>query len=180
MSEQLSRAEFLDKVENAAATCERTVHGCGRCALSALMENFDLGDKAGKELALMGILPMSGGIAQTRNTCGALLGGLMGIGMVSFPAGLEQANMDDIRQAMKLGAQYYRKFEKEVGNTRCFDIRAVGLGRCFDTGDPDEYRKFVEAGAYDFCGGISGKAARLAAEFMLDILESQKKAQPSS
>jgi len=176
MPDRLDRAEFLDKVEAAASTCEREVHGCGRCALSALMANFELGDKAGQELALMGILPMSGGIAQTRNTCGALLGGLMGIGMVSFPSGLEKSNMDDIRQAMKIGAQYYRRFEKEVGHSRCFDIRAVGLGRCFDTGDPDEYRKFVEAGAYDFCAGICGKAARIAAEFMLDILENQKKA----
>ena len=176
MPEESSRAEFLDKVEKTASTCEREVHGCGRCALSALMEHFDLGDQAGKELVLMGILPMSGGIAQTRNTCGALLGGLMGIGMVSFPAGLEKSNMDDIRGAMKIGAQYYRRFEKEIGHSRCFDIRAVGLGRCFDTGDPDEYRKFVEAGAYDFCAGICGKAARMAAEFMLDIQESQKKA----
>jgi len=180
MSEVSSREEFLDKVEKSASKCEREVHGCGRCALSALMEHFDLGDQAGKELALMGILPMSGGIAQTRNTCGALLGGLMGIGMVSFPAGLDQSNMDEIRRSMQIGARYYRKFEEEIGHSRCFDIRAVGLGRCYDTGDPDEYRKFVEAGAYDFCSGICGKAARLAAEFMLDIQEEQKKATASS
>ena len=33
----------------------------------------------------------------------------------------------------------------------------------------------VNAGAYDLCSGVCGKAARLAAEFMLDIQESQKK-----
>lgn len=176
MSDKSSRVELLDKVEAAASACEREVHGCGRCVLSALMANFDLGDEAAKELALKGILPLSGGISQTRNTCAALLGGLMGIGMVSFPAGLKDSNMDDVRHAMQTGSQYYRRFEKEIGHSRCFDIRSVGLGRCFDTADPDEYRKFVEAGAYQLCSGVCGKAARLAAEFMLDILESQKKA----
>ena len=172
MSEQSNRDQLLDKVEAAASQCEKELHGCGRCVLSALLSNFDLADKSAAELALKGILPLSGGIAQTRNTCAALLGGLMGIGMVSFPGALEDSGIEDIRGAMKLGNQYYRKFEKEIGNTRCFDIRAIGLGRCFDTADPDEYRKFVDAGAYDLCGNVCGKAARMAAEFMLDIQES--------
>ena len=175
MSHQTNRDTLLDNVEAAASQCERELHGCGRCVLSALLSNFDLEDKSSAELALKGILPLSGGIAQTRNTCAALLGGLMGIGMVSFPGRLEDSGIDDIRAAMKLGNEYYRKFEKEIGTTRCFDIRAVGLGRCFDTADPDEYRKFVEAGAYELCGNVCGKAARMAAEFMLDIQEGRRK-----
>ena len=176
MSQQSDRDQLLDKVEAAASTCEKEVHGCGRCVLSALMSNFGLSEQPGAELALKGILPLSGGIAQTRNTCAALLGGVMGIGMVSIPGKLEDTGIDDIRAVMKIGNEYYRKFEKEIGNSRCFDIRAVGLGRCFDTADPDEYRKFVDAGAYDLCSSVCGKAARMAAEFMLDIQEAKQKA----
>ena len=172
---QSNREQFLDKVEAAASTCEREVHGCGRCVLSALLSNFDLMDKECAEVTLKGMLPLSGGIAQTRNTCAALLGGVMGIGMVAIPGKLADSGIDDIRGSMKTGNEFYRKFEKEIGNTRCFDIRAVGLGRCFDTADPDEYRKFVDAGAYDLCSQVCGKAARMAAEFMLDIQESQQK-----
>lgn len=174
MSKELTREEFLDKVEETASKCEREIHGCGRCALAALMQCFELGDKASADLILKAILPLSGGIAQTRNTCGALLGGLMAIGMVFFPGRLEDATMDDIRAAMTLGRQYYRRFEKEIGNVRCFDIREVGLGRCFDTADPDEYDKFVQAGAYDLCSRVCGKAARLAAEFIMEIQERQR------
>lgn len=174
MSKELAKEELLDKVEEAASKCERELHGCGRCALSALMQYFELGDKTSADLVLKAVLPLSGGIAQTRNTCGALLGGLMAIGMVCFPGKLEDATMEDIRAAMTLGRQYYRRFEKEVGNVRCFDIREVGLGRCFDTADPDEYDKFVKAGAYDFCGKVCGKAARLAAEFILEIRQKQR------
>jgi C_GCAxxG_C_C family probable redox protein len=174
MSKELAREELLDKVEETASKCERELHGCGRCALAALMQHFELGDRTSTDLVLKAILPLSGGIAQTRNTCGALLGGLMAIGMVFFPGKLEDATMDDIRAAMTLGRQYYRRFEKEMGNVRCFDIREVGLGRCFDTADPDEYDKFVKAGAYDLCSKVCGKAARLAAEFILEIREKQR------
>lgn len=174
MSKEPAREELLDKVEETASKCERELHGCGRCALAALMQCFELGDKTSADLILKAILPLSGGIAQTRNTCGALLGGLMAIGMVCFPGKLEDATMDDIRAAMTLGRQYYRRFEKEIGNVRCFDIREVGLGRCFDTADPDEYDKFVKAGAYDLCSKVCGKAARLAAEFILEIQQKQR------
>lgn len=174
MSKELAKEELLDKVEEAAQKCERELHGCGRCALSALMQHLELGDKSSADLILKAILPLSGGIAQTRNTCAAMLGGLMAIGMVFFPGKLEDATMEDIRAAMTLGRQYYRRFEKEVGNVRCFDIREVGLGRCFDTADPDEYDKFVKAGAYDLCASVCGKAARLAAEFILQIRQKQR------
>ena len=174
MAKELPKGEFLNKIVEAASKCEREVHGCGRCTLSALMEYFELGDKASADLILKAVLPLSGGIAQTRNVCAALLGGLMAIGMVFFPGKLEEAELDDIKAAMALGKQYYRKFEKEVGNVRCFDIRDVGLGRVFDTTDPDEYDKFVKAGAYELCSKVCGKAARLAAEFILRIQEERK------
>lgn len=175
MPKELSKEEFLDKIEEAATKCEREVHGCGRCALAPLMQYFELGDESSADLLLKAALPLSGGIAQTRNICAAALGGMMAIGMVFFPGKLEDAKMEDIRAAMKLGREYYRAVEKELGHIRCFDIREVGLGRVYDTADPEEYEKYVKAGAYDLCGKVCGKAARLAAEFILKIQEEQKK-----
>lgn len=176
MSKELAREELLNKVEETASKYERELHGCGRSTLAALMQQFELGDESSTDLILKGLLPLSGGIVQTRNTCGAVLGGLMAIGMVFFSGKVEEAKMEEIQAAMALGRQYYRRFEKEVGNVRCFDIREVGLGRCFDTADPDEYDKFVKAGAYDLCSKVCGKAARLAAEFILEIQQKQREA----
>ena len=169
MAKGLPKEELLDKIEQAASKCEREVHGCGRCTLAALMEYFELGDKASGDLLLKAVLPLSGGIAQTRNTCAAMLGGLMAIGMAFFHGKLEDAKIEDIMTAMALGRQYYRRFEQEVGHARCFDIRETGIGRCFDTADPEEYEKFVQAGGYELCSSIAGKAARLAAEYILQI-----------
>ena len=174
MAEGLQKMGFIDKIEQAASKCEREVHGCGRCTLAALIENFELADKSSADLMLKGILPLSGGIAQTRNTCAAALGGLMAIGMVFFQTNLEDASIEDIMAAMAIGRKYYRDFEKELGHIRCFDIREAGLGRVYDTSDPDDYEKFVKAGGYDLCSKVCSKAARLAAEYILRIKEEQK------
>jgi len=173
MAKELASEELLQKVEEAGSKCERELHGCGRCTLAALMQCFGLADKASTDLVLKAALPLSGGIAQTRNTCGALLGGLMGIGMVFFAGKLEDAEAKDIQAVMALGRRYYRRFEKEIGNVRCFDIRQVGLGRSFS--DPDQYEAFVKAGGYDLCASVCGKAARLAAEFILEVEEERAK-----
>ena len=170
---EVPKEEFLSEVEETAAKCEREVHGCGRCTLAALMEHFKLADRSSADSLLKGMLPLSGGIAQTRNTCAAALAGLMAIGIVFFQSNLEEASMDDIRAAMALGREYYREFEREVGHIRCFDIRETGLGRVFDTADPDEYEKYVKAGGYDLCSSVCGKAARLAGEYIIRIREEQ-------
>lgn len=175
MAKELSKEELLDKIEETASKYEKEIGFVGRCVLKTLMEYFDLGDKSSKDLCLKSIMPLCAGIAGTRNTCGGLLGGLMAIGMVFFPGREEDADFETIQSAMALGRQYYRRFEKEVGNTRCFDIRQVGLGRMFDTADPEEYDKFKKAGGYDLCSRVSGKAARLAAEFILKIQEEREK-----
>lgn len=173
---ELSKEELLEKIEDAAFNNEREIHGCGRCTLGPLMEYLQLGDKSTTDLFLKAALPLSGGVALTRNTCAALLGGLMAIGMVFFSGRkLEDATIEDIQEAMRVGREYYRRFEKEVGNSRCFDIRQVGLGRMYDTADPEEYEKFVKAGGYELCSGVVGKAARLAAEYILEIREQQRK-----
>lgn len=169
MPKEQSREELLDQIEEAAAKCEKEVHGCGRCALSTLMQHLELADKPTIDLFQKAILPLSGGIAQERETCGALLGGIMAIGLAYFPGKIEDATPDDMMAVMKFVRRYYRAFEKEVGHTRCWDIREVGLGRCFDTSDPDEYQKFLAAGGHELCANVAGKAARLAAEFILDM-----------
>lgn len=167
---ELSREESLNKIEEAASKLNSEIHGCGRCTLVTLMRSFKLADESNAELITKAVLPLSGGTAQI---CGSLLGGLMAIGMASFPGKTEDISMEDIQEAMGIGNQYYRRFEKELGNVRCFDIRAIGLGRGFDTADPDEFNKFAQAGGLEFCSRVVGKGARLAAEHIMDIREQQ-------
>ena len=175
MAKELSKQELLNQIEETASKCERASGGCGRCCLTTVMQHLKLADDPTIELFRKAAFPLSGGIAQEKETCGALLGGLMAIGIAFFSGKVEDSDHNDRMELLKLGRQYYRGFEKEIGHVRCYDIREVALGRVFDTVDPDEFTRFDAAGGHEkLCPSVVSKAARLAAEFILDIQQQRK------
>ena len=161
--------ELLDRVEQDGATYEREMHACARCALLAVARNLKLAEDDCIDAALRAAIPLSGGIAGTRNHCGALVGGIMAIGLAMVKGNPREAAAEERKASMATGKQFYRWFEKEVGQVSCYDIRDAGLGRCFDTSDPEEAKKFEAAGGYELCSGVVGKAARKAAEMILEL-----------
>ena len=160
--------ELLDRVEQDGTACEKEMHACARCALLAVARNLKLADDECIDAALRAAMPLSGGIAGTRNQCGALVGGIMAIGLAMVKGSPREAAVEERKASMKVAKQLYRWFEKEIGHVRCYDIRDAGLGRSFDTSDPEEMQKFVAAGGYELCGGVVGKTARRAAEMILE------------
>ena len=162
---------LLNKIEQEAAAMEKEKHVCARCTLYAVGKNLKLADETCLDAALKAAIPMSGGIAGTRNQCGALVGGIMAIGMGMVAYDPKTANPEQRKVVMGAAKEFYRWFEKEIGHVRCYDIRDAALGRSFDTSDPGETEKFVAAGGYELCSGVVGKAARKAAEV---ILQSRK------
>ena len=84
MVRELNQEQLLDQIGKAAAVCERASGGCGRCCLTTVMRYLKLADEPTVELFGKAAFPLSGGIAQEKETCGALLGGLMAIGIAFF------------------------------------------------------------------------------------------------
>ena len=160
--------ELLDRVEQDGTACEKEMHACARCALLAVARNLKLADDECIDAALRAAMPLSGGIAGTRNQGGALVGGIMAIGLAMVKGSPREAAVEERKASMKAAKQLYRWFEKEIGHVRCYDIRDAGLGRSFDTSDPGEMQNFVAAGGYELCGGVVGKTARRAAEMILE------------
>lgn len=163
--DNLYKRELVDKIEETAKACEIEYHGCSKCVVSTLAEQLGLG---GDEVVRASV-PLAGGIARTGNTCGALIGGLMAIGLAF--ASSDKSDTDSLFRTLETAGRFYRIFGKEIGYVLCRDIRVDRLGRFFDTVDPDESRKFAEAGGHEACAGVVSKAARLAAEFILDERE---------
>jgi C_GCAxxG_C_C family probable redox protein len=176
MLEQEARETLLDRVEQDSGQLQKELHACARCALFGIGRNLKLADDACLEVALKAAIPLSGGIAGTRNHCGALIGGIMaiGLGMVEYDARTsDPAARKPVTAAAKA---FYRWFEKEIGHARCYDIREVNLGRFFDMDDPEEAKKFADAGGHELCAGVVGKAARKAAEIILDARDAKARA----
>ena len=165
MVQGLSKEELLDKIEQTAHDYERDYHGCSRCTLRALQEHLNLGDGS----TFLASTPLAGGIAFQGDTCGALLGGLLAVGLATASPNIEDEAA--LMSTMASGYFYLRRFIREIGSSRCRDIQTVRLGRSFNMLDPEEYERSKEAGAYRECPKVVGKAARIAANFILELRE---------
>jgi len=166
-----SRERLLQQIETDTAQLQRELHACARCTLFGVGRDLKLADDACLEVALKTAIPLSGGIAGARKQCGGLVGGVMaiGLGLVTYDA--RTANPAARKPVMAAARKFYRWFEAEFGHSDCYDIRDIHLGRFFDLADPEETKKFEEAGGHELCAGVVGKAARKAAELILEARE---------
>jgi len=178
MSADESRERLLEQVRLDAAQLQRELHACARCTLFAVGRGLQLADAASLEVALKTAIPLSGGIAGTRKQCGALIGGVMaiGLGLVKYDA--RTSNPAARKPVMVAAKRFYRWFETEFGHSDCYDIRDIHLGRFFDMADPEETKKFEAAGGYELCAGVVGRAARKAAEMILEAQQPRDATQP--
>jgi len=163
-----STKEFLDRIEKAALDNEATYHGCSQCVLKALQDNFDIGDA----LTFKSVSALAAGVALMGDSCGALLGGIIALGLVNGRDNLAdfQALQDSMGPARKL----YRWFQSEYGSTLCRDIQTSLFGKFFNIADMKEYEEAQKLGLYDAsrgCPVVVAKIARKTAELLLDIKE---------
>jgi C_GCAxxG_C_C family probable redox protein len=162
MPDNKSRAELLDKIEKEAHAYERDFHGCSRCVLKPLQDNLDLGDDA----SLKASTTLAAGVAMRGETCGALLGGLLAVGIATASEDLKDVNA--LTNSLAAGFRLARNVEKEFGTTNCTKIQTDKLGRFYSLADPEQYKAFIEAGGYRECPKVVGRIARMTAEFILD------------
>jgi C_GCAxxG_C_C family probable redox protein len=165
MPDNKSREELLDKIEKEAHDYEKDFHGCSRCVLKPLQDNLDLGDEA----SLKASTTLAAGVAMRGETCGALLGGLLAVGIAT--ASEDFKDVDALTNSLAAGFRLARKIEKEFGTTNCTKIQTDRLGRFYSLADPEQYKAFIEAGGYTECPKVVGKIARMTAEFILDHRE---------
>jgi hypothetical protein len=99
-------------------------------------------------------------------TCGALLAGLLAVGIVT--ANQDLKDTDALTNSLVAGFRLARNVEKEFGTTNCTKIQTDKLGRFYSLADPAQYKAFIEAGGYKECPRVVGKIARMTAEFILD------------
>jgi C_GCAxxG_C_C family probable redox protein len=170
MSETISRDQLLDKIEKAAHDYEREYHGCSRSVLKALQEHLELG---GDENSVKAATPLAGGTAMRGETCGAVLGGMLAVGMET--ASDDMADEGALIKSLAAGFRLAKRVEKEFGTISCREIQTGRLGRYYNFADPKQYKDFIEAGGYRECPKVSGKIARIAAEIILYNREKARK-----
>lgn len=166
MAQELYREELLDKVEKSAHAYEAKYHGCSRCVMQSLLDHLKLGDSS----AFKAATPLAAGIVMRGETCGALISGIMAVGLALASDDIADENW---MEPLRAGYRLWRRFEKEIGSTSCGEIQKARLGRFYNLADVNDYEEFKRAGGYVECPKIVGKAARLAAQMILE--QSEKK-----
>jgi C_GCAxxG_C_C family probable redox protein len=162
----LKNEELIQKAHDLGFDYEKTYRGCGQCSIAALQDTFGV---SGDEI-FQAATAFAGGVNRCGDSgCGAYLGGVM------FLASLRGRDRDHFaegartRETMTVAKSLHDRFIEEYGSVNCHAIHTKLMGRPFYIIDPDEMRKFDEAGAHTTkCTEVVGKASAWVAEIALD------------
>jgi len=162
-----SKDELIEKVYKLAYKYEAERGSCPQCVLAALHETLDVGDAK----TIQSCDALAGGTAlSTEGTCGALVGGLLGIGSVVGRSYKAFTIGDHKRRVFQYTRKLYDRFIKEYGSPRCKDVQKKIMGRSFNLWDSKDYALFEKSGGHiDKCPAVSGNTAKWAAEIILEL-----------
>jgi C_GCAxxG_C_C family probable redox protein len=158
-----SLIEFEHTLQQLEEKVERYLKVSGNCAQTsflALQEQFGL-DNGSILKALTGFP----GIALRGETCGAVVGCLMALGLVYGRERLD--DWEGYRRALRHGRKFCRSFEKEFGSTMCGDVVESVFGKRYNLANPVEAEEWQKAGAEEKCSGVIVAAVRIAAKIII-------------
>lgn len=160
MVAQLS-GDVLDALDEKVGKYLAISRNCAQTSFLTLKEQFELDDGA----ILKALTPFPG-IALRGETCGAVIGSLMALGLVFGREELD--DREGYLASLPSARTFCHRFEKELGSTMCGDILESEFGKRYDLTDPAQVAEWQEAGALDKCSVVVRKAVRIAAEIIQD------------
>jgi C_GCAxxG_C_C family probable redox protein len=159
------REKLIEEIGELALQYDMKHSGWSQSVLAALQEKLDLKDDG----AFRAASALSGGIARRGETCGALIGGIMAISQIVGRESIQDT--EQYRKAMVPATDMYLRFEEELGHTLCAEIHKILYGRSFKLYEQEDLEAFLAAGGHEpeGCPGICRKAAKIAADIVLDL-----------
>jgi C_GCAxxG_C_C family probable redox protein len=130
---------------------------CAQSSFAALAEH--LGFQSAATLKALTPFP---GLGLRGETCGAVVGCLMAVGMV-----LGRDRLDDrpgMLGSVKAARHFCRAFTAEFGSTSCRTILEQGLGTAFDFARPEGIAAYTAAGGPEHCSRLVGRSVLMAVE----------------
>jgi len=169
-----SAKEVIQNVRKKAHEYDK-FSGCSQSVLLSIQEELDMRDlEAFKAATVFG-----GGVARSGETCGALIGALMALGLV---IGREQMEETEVyRKAMEPAREIQRRFKEELKRqlqfnrdlktTLCKEIQENIYGRSFNMNDEKDYQAFLDAGGHGDlgCPRVCAIAAQVATEKIFEV-----------
>ena len=173
----MTNEELMQGVNQEAINRAADYYGCSQAVLGTIQDEFGIGNKESFKAATS----LSGGIARRGESCGAIIGALMVLGLLR---GREIKDDTEVYQAMIAPSiamcDRFREeikkqfgFKEELKSTLCHEIQERILGRSFNLNDEADRQEFENAGGHDKtrgCPVVCGIAAQIAADKVLKLL----------
>jgi C_GCAxxG_C_C family probable redox protein len=180
MSSDLAEAdrELIERIAKQARDTQLKYRGCSQTTLLALQENLGMGDL----WTFRAATGFTAGVAgKGVGPCGALLGGMMAIGIEFGRGSLEEAGIpreggqgrpSNLSRTSELCRELWNKFTTEYGGLwSYFDIQERVYGRRYDPSAPEMQPLRATGEFWDilskYACDIAATGARLAAEIIL-------------
>ena len=161
MNAEASREEVLKKVTERAHQVLLESGNCAQTSFLVLKEQFHLDNG----MILKALTPFPG-VALRGETCGAVIGSLMALGLV-----FGRDNIDDMPgylRSLPPARKFCRQFEKEQGSTMCGAILESKLGKKYNLANPIVVAMYLSSGGPEKCAEVVASAVRIAAEIMFN------------
>lgn len=132
---------------------------CAQSSFAALAEHLELD----ADDTLKALTPFPG-IAVRGETCGAVIGSVMAIGMV-----LGRDRLDDqpaMGPSLATARRFCRDFEAKFGGTSCRVVLEQALGAEFDLARPEGIAAYALADGHRHCSGVVGHSVATAAKMI--------------
>jgi C_GCAxxG_C_C family probable redox protein len=166
--------ELVKKIRLKAHSNEN-MSGCSQAVLAALQEGLGIGDVQ----SLKAATAFAGGVARRGETCGALIGALMALGLYEGRERLEdlQKLQSTVSDGNKICKEFISRIESEyklkikLNSTLCRDLQDAIYGRHWDLSDPSQRTDFINTGGHGDrgCLKVCGIAAEVVAEKILSL-----------
>ena len=153
--------KLAEKVGEDASNYEMKIRGCCQSTLAAIQKNLELGNIDVYKSASA----MAAGVAGNGEICGALLAGIMSIGIAYGRDNTEEFTRTSktYQLARARAGSLTDKFRKEFGSLRCTDVLTKLHGRPFDLRNPEDYKQLGVPEIHDKCAYITCKKAAIMA-----------------
>jgi C_GCAxxG_C_C family probable redox protein len=156
-TETSSRGEMHSRILDRAKELLLSSGNCAQTSFAILNEDFDL---EGEQI-LRALTPFPG-IALRGETCGAVIGSLMALGLA-----YGRDDMTDWKGyigSLPSARRFCRQFEEQNGSTACAAILQEKLGQTFDLADQVQALEYANAGGPDACSEVVASAIAIASK----------------
>jgi C_GCAxxG_C_C family probable redox protein len=148
--------------EEAARENLQRYGNCAQASFAVLQNHYGLeGD------GIIRALSPFPGVGLRGDTCGAVTGSLMALGLM-FGRG-DGEEYSKFLEVAAMARDFCTRFAESLGSTKCGDIHEVHLGRRFDLADSEEREEFGAT-----AGGLCAKVVATGVGIATEIIEAGK------